>query len=156
MKFKIGDKVELIEDYDTYKKGYSFVISTIIPSHGYYNKGDLCYDNEDDLYYGIDFKGCYAKRLKLCVKTLDNLEVGDIVIDNEGLEHKVHALVGLLVFISEFDNFNIASTYFTIEELKEKEYTVKQNETVEDITELTLEDVAKLANVSVDKLRIKD
>lgn len=86
-------------------------------------------------------------------KTLDNLEVGDVLLSASG-ERTVLAVCGRLVFYSYADQPNSSSMFLTVEELKDKGFKVKSQES--NIVEMTLEEVAKLKGVPVENLRIKE
>ena len=149
MKFKIGDKVELLEDYwSNRKKGDKFTITS--------REGG--FTNDMDLYSCVSLDdpnvrmGVFGKRLKLAEKTLDDLEVGDILLDSDGDEVKVLAICNEIIGISEYDDFDTFNKWLTISEIKNR-FTLKQDLTAK-ITELTLEDVAKLAGKDVSQIKI--
>lgn len=58
-------------------------------------------------------------------KTWENLEVGDILIDEVDREVSVLAIVGRIIFISEPDNFDESNCYYTSKELVEMGYKIK-------------------------------
>ena len=81
----------------------------------------------------------YYYNVKLKEKTLDNLEVGDILVaksrfNNKACEKKVLGICGLVYFLSEIDDFGTSCSNFTIQEIKEF-YTLKQEEEPEEKTE---------------------
>lgn len=96
------------------------------------------------------------KNIKFLDRTLDDLEEGDVLVHQYGGPRKILGKCGEVYFLSEHDDFSFFDVTMTMSDIKFHNYTLKQEESEEEITELTLEDVAKLANVSVEKLRIKD
>ena len=90
-------------------------------------------------------------------KTLDNLEVGDVLGGYWGgtryAPYMVAGVAGMVVFIVD-KNGDIE--YKTVGKLKKKGVTVKGPEPADDTVELTLEEVAQLKGIPVDKLRIKE
>lgn len=106
--------------------------------------------NED---YNEEKNNC--KNLKFPPRTLDNLEEGDVIVGIGG-ERKILGVCGEVYFLSMDKDFSAAWTGLTLNDITDCGYTIKQEAEEQEITELTLEDVAKLANVPVEKLRIKD
>lgn len=91
------------------------------------------------------------------VEGLRAMKVGDIVIDKAGAERKVIEVLSNTFLISSLHDHSRAGIWFTFEEAEKCDLKLKdQEEQEEDITELTLEEVAKLAGKDVDKIRIKD
>ena len=67
-------------------------------------------------------------KVKLKEKTLDDLEVGDILVDSGmELERKVLAVCGLVYMLSYHGDFTRCSGAYTILEIKE-DHTLKQEE----------------------------
>jgi hypothetical protein len=97
------------------------------------------------------------KNLRIIEKSLETLEVDDILVDMEGDERKVLMVSPDFncVLLSEFSNFHDTSCWETISSLKSRGYKLK-NSPSEPMHELTLEEVAKLAGVPVERLRIKE
>lgn len=122
------------------------------------NKFDYQYSFSiaDPIYDLTENARSCLQNLKFLPRTLDDLEEGDVIVCKYGAERKVLGICGEVYFLSLCDNFNSGPDAVTISEMKGYGYTLKQEELEEEITELTLADVAKLANVSVEKLRIKD
>jgi len=82
-------------------------------------------------FLGIDTVAytCSPKLIKstkpMTNKTWDNLESGDVLIDNNDREVSVLAIVGRIIFISEPDNFDESNCYYTSKELVEIGYKIK-------------------------------
>jgi hypothetical protein len=124
------------------KLGYKFTYYTSISEES---------DDLDDRVYRI-------KNIHFLPRTLDDLEEGDVLVDvaGDGYEKTVLGVCGKVFFLSQTFSHESFDTGYTVEDLKIYGWTIKQEQQEEEITELTLEDVAKLANVPVEKLRIKD
>jgi len=88
------------------------------------------------------------------VITWDTLKWKDVVIDEDGEERLVLGVLNDLVFLSGCDVFNVAGTWYLIQELQEKGYTIKQATPVDKL-ELTLEQVAEKFGIEVGNLKIK-
>lgn len=98
---------------------------------------------------------CYCFKdedLEPIKKTLDNLEVGD-VIENDGYERKIVDVLPNSYVIGSNDDNEVVVGILSKKIIKELGYTVKQEEKV---TELTLEQVADKFDIPVDELRIKE
>lgn len=80
---------------------------------------------------------------------------GDILVNQNGNKRKVLGVCGEVYILSAYDNFDIAYKFYTQFELDDMGYKLYTEEP-EDLTELTLEEVAKKFNVDVSKLRIKE
>lgn len=161
MKYKVGDKVmvksPLTVNYDGdklygdhYKRSYEGRVYEIEDiTHGFYVINKNYFTDE---------------MLEPAVKTLDNLEVGD-VLKHDGNYVKVQGITGNIVFISrsspytdEADSFTKAAfedsfMFSSINELKRKGYKVKQP--VEEKLELTLKEIAEKFGKDVKDIKIK-
>lgn len=118
---------------------------------GYQHSWKIVYENED-FYDGKE----QVENLQFLPRTLDDLEEGDVLICKDGQKKTVLGICGKVYMLSVDYDQDYVDAGFTLQEIKSRGYTLKQEESEEEITELTLEDVAKLANVPVEKLRIKD
>ena len=108
----------------------------------------LAFDDraDDELGYLFSFPVTSADSeeydIKLAEKTLDNLEVGDILV-SQYRSKKVLGICGLVYFLSDSDCHNTSSKNYTIEEIKDM-YTLKQEEEPEDEPEeLTMAELEK-------------
>jgi len=81
------------------------------------------------------------KNLKLKEKTLDNLEVGDILVGKYG-DKKVLGICGLVYFLSNSDQFDATDSNYTIQEIR-KRFTLKKEEYQEEPEELTMAELEK-------------
>lgn len=120
---------------------------TVVGTCGYRNSNvALCkYGGEHD-----------ASKLELVVHDLYHLQPGDIVLDEDGDERKVIDVLPNSVLLSVYgkgDALDSADTWFTPGELIRKSSTLKQD-TPAEVTELTLEDIAKLKGVDVSQIKI--
>lgn len=139
-KFKVGDKViykgkKAVVNY-TYN-GYDWGIEIE------FEDGEVCLVGNTEVRQG---------EVKLYKKSLDNLEVGDVLVRN-GQERAVLAVVDKLVALSYWDMPDEHYEWYTVAELRKSGMKLKDSE---EITELTLEEVAELKGIPVEKLRIKD
>lgn len=143
MNFKIGDRVLIEKDY--LRNGeYSGIFNG--------KKGQVVYGLTTGGYC-IHIKldsgvviATHIKGLKKLEATMDNLEVGTILVDKSGSERKVLGICGEVVFCSLYNDFDIAETYYTAKELKKDGYKVKdQNE----VKEMTVKEVSELVGQEV-------
>lgn len=117
-------------------------------------------DNDDE-YYELD--GLYnwwvdEDETKPVEKRLEYgyCEIGDIIVNGAGYECTILDVRERLVNLSAYSDYNSHGCTLTYEELQKRGYTIKQDEPVDDIVEVTLEEISKLKGISVDKLRIKE
>lgn len=152
-KFKVGDLARVRDDAN---------------NHTFYNdiqKGDIARVirlNGDQTYkYRLrtddgreeTFRG---EQLDLVARDLDHLQPGDIILDDDGDERKVIDVLPNSVLLSAWgsgDDLDTADDWFTPGTLKRKGFTLKQD-TPAEVTELTLEDIAKLKGVDVSQIKI--
>lgn len=87
-------------------------------------------------------------------KTLDNLEVGDVLVDNYGAERTVIDVLPHSYLLSSVFNPDTIGDWYTPRDLKKDGYTIK-NATPKELTELTVAEVEKKLNIPEGKLRIK-
>ena len=141
MKFKHGDRVtceingEYIDDarVSINASGKTYICQNRQNGINAENKFGYSYSWMVDK----DFISTGAKNLKLKEKTLDDLEVGDILVGEYG-NKKVLGICGLVYFLSRTGNFNEAEGLYTIEEIKHM-HILKQQEEPEEITMAQLE-----------------
>jgi len=106
-----------------------------------------------------DFTDSVVTDLKLAEKTWDNLQYGDQITDSDGDIRTI--LVAHPNSVYTVSNTSVTSVQsisaftYTAQSLQDLGFTIVQEE-VEEITEMTLEEVAKLKGVHVSKLRIKE
>lgn len=101
-------------------------------------------------------------KLTRIVRTIDELATGDTIVDfDRGTEYYVEQVSpSVFVLIKEkgYPSEESAGLLYTISELKRYGYKLKvtDEEEEEEVVEMTLEEVAKLKGVPVERLRIKD
>lgn len=90
-------------------------------------------------------------------RSIEDVQEGDVVIYG-CWERKVLGICGEVVFLSGKSNDDICTFYLTKYELKQANYTIKQDTppTPPTITEVTLQEVADKMGVPVEQLRIKE
>jgi len=148
-KFEEDQKVRILSDENGAKGKIGTITDTDLGSdYEYYVETE---DGDEDWYKASD--------LTVAVKTLGTLEVGDVLVYSStyggDTEYSVEGVAGNVVFVTEDDSHESVETY-TVQELEsEGKWTVKGAAEAE-VTELTLDEVAKLAGVDVSKLRIKE
>lgn len=136
MKYKVGDKVQLKGT------GESVTVTNVEEGYGY----NFEYTSKASRY---KTGACGAGGLEPLVKTWDNLEYGDVIVGGNNDELIVQGWVGDLLFYMNGERHGYTSKSYAKEN-----WTIKQP-TSEDMTEMTLEEVAKLRGVPVERLRIK-
>lgn len=104
-----------------------------------------------------DLDGNYYEwtRLAPLEKTWDTLEVGDIIIHEDGSTMKVLGVLGELVFTSFWDEHDVYGFAWTVAELKGRSDLRIKGAQSDDTREVTLDEVAEAMDIPVDKLRIK-
>lgn len=135
MKFKIGDKVRVINKEDEY---YDQVGVITVECFMYdwivkFNDGYDVYD-EDEL-----------------IKEKNMFNVGDVIVSKDGSKRKVLAVVDELTALSDTTNFNYFNDWYTKKELEDYVFKLASEEE----TTLSMQEVADKFGVDVDKLKIK-
>lgn len=92
--------------------------------------------------------------LRHAEKSFDHPEIGDEYKDNDGDSVWVLGVCGRVIFVSSYRNAEHSGDYYTKEDLIELGYTIVQDKVEEKITTLTMDEVAKLAGVPVEQLKI--
>ena len=151
-KFKAGDMVKVLESTSgTFEERK--LVGKVCKIHAYDPEYDYSYPykvwNEDESEW-FQFK---ESQLELATKSWDTLQVGDVLVEG-GEEQTVLAVIGGVVALSEVSEQEMLDSWRSKKSLQESGYTIKAAE--EDITELTLEQIAKKFKLPVEKLRIKD
>lgn len=101
------------------KLGYKYSYSFLMKDQDFNQYGDI---NE------------VIENLQLLPRTLDDLEEGDVLVDECGDEQKVLGICGNVYFLSEENEFTKSGEYYyTTQGLKDNGYTLKQEEEEEDI-----------------------
>ena len=132
MKFKLGDRVKIIADeYDT-DNGKIVEITKIDDDY----IGRYQYKVEGE---GLKDWFCDSE-LELFPHTIDNLEVGDVLVREDGNEQTVLGICDKVYFLSQINKPEKVTVFIcTIEEIKEM-FTLKSSEEVE---ELTIAEISK-------------
>ncbi len=158
MKFKVGDivKADSIADgkynFTNHNKGWT---GKVICAKG------NCFNAETlsglgsrigEEYCELNYE--YFSKGGTMPKTLYNLEIGDIVIDDDGDEQKILAVLATgenpVYLLSDYNDFDEADDMQTAKELERKDYTFPGEQ-----TELTMDQIADKFGVSVEQLKIK-
>lgn len=152
-KFKVGDRVKIAESSRYYTRGNESnprntegTIHKVRDSdYGFGTQVD--WDNNTSNSYNIS-------DLELVEKSLDNLAIGDVIVDRNGEHEREVVAVGpeYIGTIDKYDNSDDKSAWKTAV-LKEGGYKVKQEP---QFVEVTLADIAGKFDISIDKLRIKE
>lgn len=158
MKFKVGDIVKADEVSNdrylltTQEKGWTGKV-TDVGLHGFDAKtlsGEWSWVGQ--VYSNLKYE--YFSKGGTMPKTLYNLEVGDIVIDDDGDKRKILAVLTTgenpVYAASDCNNFDHADDIYTAKELEDDDYKV-----VGETTELTMDEIADKFGVSVERLKIK-
>jgi len=158
MKYKVGDVVKINEDSLE-------ECSTARESEGTHIEitrvGDVIY-HYDLLKDGERVGKCYGcftdEHLAQVEKRLEYgyCDIGDILIDEYGQELTILDTRKILFDYSDPEDVDEHEGTLTYKEANVMGWKIKQVEVVEEMFEITLEEVAKLRGVDVSKLRIKE
>lgn len=158
MKFKIGDKIVPKNGEWTClnasrgKAAYAVITDythTFLPGYGRVWSYDL-YD-KDGLVVG-DCWGCQKdNNSKLKEKTMDNLEIGDILVSPYDSQIKVLEVLTNTVLLSQSADHEETDEWLTVTELKNSGYRLKSDTP----TELTMDEIANKFGLDVNNLKIK-
>lgn len=100
------------------KLGYKYSYSFLMKDRDFNQYGDI---NE------------VIENLHFLDRTLDDLEEGDVIVDENGDEQKVLGICGNVYFLSEENEFTkVDEYYYTTQELEDNGYTLKQEEEEEE------------------------
>ena len=152
-KYKVGQQVKVISDHNY--DGMQTVNQSNVGKIGTVEQNNY----SEDYPYEIKFSaiGWYVfieSDLAPVVKTLETLEVGDVVLNQDKLKRTVLAILPNLYGLSYLNDPKGFSSWHTLHELQE-EYTLK-DATEPVTTELTLEAIAEKFGLPVDEIRIKE
>lgn len=145
-KFKVGDKVRLIEKYASWQPDYTFTVTSISKSSS---------DDDGGMINGSDGICVFGRRLELAEKSLDNLQVGDILVHTDGDEAKVLAVLGNVFLRSEWNDFDKSFEWYTVAEAKMDSWTVKQDSPAPETTELSVAELEEKLGIESGTLRVK-
>lgn len=145
--FKVGDRVELIEEYCDLPKGYQFTVGGVYSSVLAVNQG---------MVTGGECGAVFGRRLKLVEENnMDNLQAGDVIVRDEQ-EYGIIGVFGQMVLSVDITRASGRDSVDvdTIPGLKSNGWRVKGEEP--EVKELTIAEIAERLNIPVDQLRIKD
>ncbi|OCC19430.1 hypothetical protein AS590_25895 [Prescottella equi] len=94
-------------------------------------------------------------QLEPVVKSLDNLEVGDLIETEFGRTKMVIDVLPNSVALSAGDDLDVMDALWSIAEIKAKGWTVKQDTPTEEITELSIAELEKKLDLTAGTLRVK-
>ena len=152
-KYKVGQQVKIISDHNY--NGTQTINQSAVGKIGTVEKNDY----SRSYPYSISFNDSsssifFESDLAPVVKTLETLEVGDVVLDEDKDERTVLVVLPNLYGLSYGNDPKGFSSWHTLHELQE-EYTLKDT-TEPVVTELTLEAIAEKFGLPVDEIRIKE
>lgn len=155
--YRPGDKVRIL-------KAVSYNGSDLSDK---WTVGDICevkYDtntNNNTWVYTKDKSDyqCFAQdAIEPAKKTWDNLGARDVLVDVHDEDSVVQGVIGEVVLLTRYTGDMVSEFVLCYSklQLQRRGYTIKQSEQTDDVVEPTLDDVAKLKGVSVEKTRIKE
>lgn len=124
MKYKVGDKIRNLKSVYIEKGSEGWIIEV---------------DTDDRIEtYHVDFGSekwwVSDSEIELVENTFETLEVGDIVVDDDGDEYAVLTpWIGKVIGLSTYSNAEFFGNFYTLEELEE-DFTIKQSELSDTIT----------------------
>lgn len=133
----------------------------VVEDSCYFKKGEVITLKKDDdtlnPYFWKEDKSNYCpihwSSLEYADKDLDNLEVGDVLVDTSGNEITVLGVLGQLIFLSKYSTQEYYSGGYTVIQLKDYGFKLKCQE--EEITELTIDQIAEKFGKDPSKIKIK-
>lgn len=155
-KFKVGQVIKAISDehvYTTKSKKWVGKIIDIAPNGQLIAETISCSSGSIN---GEVYRELYPENFAPYIKTLEDIEVGDILIDNVEDERFVMGVAGKMVWLSaneEEAECDGETSLYTMLELKENGYKVKGQES--EIMEISMDEVAKKFGKSTSEIRIK-
>jgi len=127
-KFKVGDRVKVLKSDFDLKTPYFGIVDSINSLGDPEIKGLKAFHYDEDYPYFHDLDEC---EIELYEKTLDNLEVGDEVVDDNGEKMTVVKKVGGYLMSSPNDADDEDSIEWTRAELSMCDYKPVTKETIE-------------------------
>ena len=152
-KYKVGQRVKLIGNH--YTDGTQVSNQSIVGKIGTVEQND--FSNSYPYLIRFSDSSCNSfieSDLAPFVKTLETLEVGDVVLDADKDERTVLVVLPNLYGLSYGSDPKSFANWYTLHELQE-EYTLK-DATEPVFTELTLKAIAEKFGLPVDEIRIKE
>ena len=146
MTFKYGDKV-LVKDTEHTRRIAPETIGRVA----------IITSSDSGNCYLLNFNqwsmNFYSEDIELYKKTLNDLQVGDVLVNAADNEATVLGKCGRVVFVSKLNEPAKHSCGYTVEELEEKGMKIK--EAKPEVTEVTMDEVAKKFGCSVESFKIK-
>lgn len=139
MKYKVGNRVKVLKSSYTNKKPYFGIVDKITHLGDLEIKGIKGRGWDEDFAYFHDLN---KSEIELAERTLDNLEVGDVV-ENSGGQKTVLKKIDAYI-MSDWENQERGNCLFSPEGLKNCDYKLLENDTIEiDGKKYLKEDVIK-------------
>jgi len=110
-------------------------------------------DNTVTLVEDAYDKWYIPEMLEPLTRTLEDLREGDVLVDGDDEERRVLGVCGKVYLLSVSNHPDIYGCGYTVYEMEELGYTLKQPK--EEIVELSMDEIAKLAGVPVERLKVK-
>lgn len=153
MQIKIGEIYKVKPEFRNVCGEYNYFTSSAY----------ICYADNPSAYVILDKSKNYLssccncfkpKHLEPLEKTLYNLEIGDVVRDSSGEERKVVGLIESspedpLYILCYNESFQCMRILSSAKELENKCFEIVQPEPIEEIKEMTVEEVSKLVGKKV-------
>lgn len=114
----------------------------------------------DDIHYYV-IEGMYAQfndgEVEPALKSWDYLQVGDIILDDDGEERRVYGVTGEMVAVDDGQNDGRFDTcWVSVPKLRDYfKYTIKQESPTEEVTELSVAELEKKLDIPAGTLRVK-
>lgn len=149
--FEVGDRVKVRDDADRYGR--------VCYKVGIGEVGMVCSIREDDLYPVTvlvdngETEKFKTSQLELQPRDLDSLRAGDVLIDEDGDEATVLAVLGDVFLRSEWNEPEEACVWYTVAEAKRAGFTLKFQ--TSDVTELSVADIEEKLDLPSGTLRVK-
>ena len=150
---KVGDRVKIVGPTFI---GWTSRLGELVTITRDWGDGDYSV-NASELHSGRIFN---KRSLQKMARTLEEAVVGDVLVD-ENAYSSDHYTKKVLAVVKNRDD----ETYLVTEDsddgdinvvpVSDEDWKIK-GEDAEELTEVTLEDIAKKFNVSVDKIRVKE
>lgn len=162
MKYKIGDRVFVRKGQLSQYSGHTHAVGRVgivdeFQSLGHIHITMETKENFDSTGYGFDSRDTAEVKIEECLikmeDIMDNLQQGDIITNNINEDRlEIQGKIGK-VYVTLALEDNVSYTY-SAKELEDSNYQLEVAEP--EITEVTLEEVAKLKGIPVEQLRIKE
>lgn len=162
MNYKIGDRVFVRKGQLSQYSGHATAVGRIGIADKFQSLEHIHITMEtkekfDSTGYGFDSRSTAKEKIEECLikmeDIMDNLQQGDIITNNINEDRlEIQGKIGK-VYVTLALEDNVSYTY-SAKELEDSNYQLEVAEP--EITEVTLEEVAKLKGIPVEQLRIKE